>query len=105
MRVRREDDRVRHAGAKLGRDMALRFRPDLVHDAVPFAVGKAGGVIPAFDLPLEACVRPEMMAVRGHVQPRRVGPEASREQMLEVQSSVLSVHSSGKARFRGSPRR
>ena len=73
MGVRRKDDRVGPAGAELSRDLALRLRPDLAHDLVPLAVGKPRGVIPRFDLPVEAGVGPEMMAVRGEVQPVGIG--------------------------------
>ena len=85
--------------------MSLGFRPDLVHDPIPFAVGKARCVFPAFDLSLEAGVGPKMMAVRGHVQPRRVGHQAAREERLEAQSAVLKDQSSGKARFSSVDRR
>ena len=55
------------------RDMALRLGPDFAHDPVPLAVGETRGVVPAFDLPVEAGVGPQMMAVRGHVQPLGIG--------------------------------
>ena len=55
----------------------LRLGPDLVHHLVPFAVGEPGGVVPRLDLALEARVGPEMMAVRGEVQPSGIGAEAA----------------------------
>ena len=57
------------AAAKLGGDMGLRLGPHLAHHPVPFAVGEPRGIVPAFDLPGEAGVGPQMMAVRGEVQP------------------------------------
>ena len=67
-------------------DMTLRLGPDLAHDPVPLAVGEPRRIFPAFDLPFEAGVRPQMMAVRSHVQPVRIGAEAPREKRLETQS-------------------
>ena len=105
MRVRRKHDRVRHCRTEFVRHMALRLGPDLVHDPVPLAVSQSRRIFPAFDLPFEAGVRPQMMAVGGHVQPVRIGAEAPREKRLETQSDVLSDQSSGKARFSSVDRR
>ena len=77
MRVRGEDDRVRLPGAELARDLGLGLGPDLAHHLVPLAVGEAGGVVPRLDLPLEAGVGPEMMAVRGEMQPVGIGRQAA----------------------------
>ena len=68
MGVGREDDRGRIAAAKLGGDIGLRLGPDLAHDPVPFMIGEAGRIFPAFDLPLERGVGPQMMAVRREMQ-------------------------------------
>ena len=38
-------------------DVALGFRPDLVHHLDPFAVREAGGIVPGLDLSLEARAR------------------------------------------------
>ncbi len=73
MRIRSEDDRVGHSGPKLIGDVPLRFGPDFAHDPVPLAVGEARRILPAFDLALEAGVGPQMVAVRGDVQPVRIG--------------------------------
>ena len=109
VRVRRKDDRVRIAGAELARDMRLRLGPDLVHDLVPFAVGEARGVFPRLHMPVEAGVGPEVMAVRGEVQPLGIGAEAPAEQRFEAQAEtsklVLSDHSSGKIRLSSVERR
>ena len=56
----------------------LRFGPDLAHHPVPLAVREAGGVVPRLDLALEAGVGPEMMAVRGEMQPLGIGRQAPR---------------------------
>ena len=77
--VRSEDDRGWIATAKFGRDLGLRGRPQLAHDPVPLAIGKPRRVVPAFDLPVETGIRPQMMAVRRHVQTARRGTEAARE--------------------------
>ncbi len=105
MGVGREDDRVGHRRAQLFGDIGLRLGPDLVHDPVPLAVGEPRRILPAFDLAFEAGVRPQMMAVRGDVQPLGIGAEAAREERLETQSSVLSDQSSGNARFSSVERR
>ena len=76
--VGRKDDRVGLAGAELGGDIGLGLGPDLAHDLVPLAVGEPGGVVPRLDLALEAGVGPQMMAVRGEVQPLGIGAEAAR---------------------------
>ena len=99
VRIRGEDDRRRVAGAKLSRDLRLRLGPHLAHHPVPFGVGEPRGIVPAFDLPVAAGVGPQMMAVRGKVQPPRRGAEAAREQPLGAHNSVRSDHSTGKARF------
>src|SRR6185312_11266052 len=99
MRVGRKDDRGRLAGSELGRDLALGRWPDFVHHLVPLAVSETCGVVPRLNMPLEARVGPEMMAVGGEMQPRRIGSEASREQPFEIQRSVLSAHNSGKTRL------
>ena len=57
--------------------MALGFGPDLAHDLVPLAVGEPGGVVPGRDLPGEARVRPQMVAVRCEMQPLWIGAEAA----------------------------
>ena len=95
----------RDAGAELGRDLGLRRGPDLVHHLVPLAVGEPRGVVPRLDLPVEAGVGPQMMAVRGEVQPAGIGPRLRREQPFETQRSVLSDHSSGNTRFSSVERR
>ena len=105
MRVRRKDDGVGHSGTKLRGDVGLSLGPDFVHDPVPLAIGETGCVLPAFDLALEARVRPEMMAVSGDVQPIGIGGQASGEERLEAQSWVLNDHNSGKARFSSVERR
>ena len=99
MRIRREHDRRRIAAPQFVGDMGLRLGPHLAHHAVPLAVGKPRGILPAFDLPGEARVGPQMMAVRGEVQPPGSGAKALREQRLEAHRLVLSDHSSGKARL------
>ena len=93
------------SGPELGRDLALGLGPDLVHHLVPLAVGKPGGVVPRFDLPVEARVGPEMMAVGSEMEPVRIGAEAAAEQPFEAQRSVLIAHSSGKTRFSSVARR
>ena len=97
--VGREHDRVWHAGTQLVGDMGLSLGPHFAHHPVPFLVGEPGRVFPRLDLAIEAGVGPQMMAVRGQVQPLRSRPERAREQMLEAQRPVLSAHNSGKARF------
>jgi hypothetical protein len=79
--------------------MALRFGPYLVHHLVPLAVGEPGRVVPRLDLAVVARVGPQMMAVRGEMQPVGIGREAPTEQILEAQRSVLSAHSSGNIRL------
>src|SRR6185369_4827374 len=100
-----EDDRIRLSGPKLARDIGLRFGPDFAHHLVPLAVGEPRGVVPRLDLPVEAGVGPEMMAVRSEVQPSGIGAEAPREQSLEAQRSVLRAQSSGKTRLSSVARR
>ena len=87
------------ARAKLCSHLGLRGGPDLVHHPVPFAVGEPRRVVPRLHLPVETGIRPEMMAVRREVQPRRIGGEAAAEQAFEAQRSVLSDHSSGNRRL------
>ena len=99
MSVRREHHGVRNASAQFCRNMTLRLGPDLVHDAVPFAVGETRRIFPAFDLAFEASIRPEVMAVRGELEPLRIRSQAAREERLEAQSAVLNDQSSGKARL------
>ena len=94
-----EDDRRRHVRPELARDVVLRFRPDLVHHSVPLAVRKPSGVVPGLDLPFEARVGPQMMAVRREMQPLGIRRQAAGEQRLETQRAVLSDHNSGKTRF------
>src|SRR5437764_308115 len=79
--------------------MGLRLGPDLVHHFVPLAVREAGGVVPRFDLPLEARVGPKVMAMRREMQPLGIRRQAAAEQRLETQRAVLSDHSSGKTRL------
>ena len=79
MGVGREDDGFGHRRPSSRGDMGLRLGPDLAHDPVPLAVGEPRRILPAFDLPVEAGVGPQMMAVRGEVQPLRIGGEAPRE--------------------------
>ena len=68
----------------------LRFGPDLAHHLVPLMVGQARGVFPAFDLAVEDGVGPQMMAVRGEMQPARRGAEALGEQRLEAQCPAFT---------------
>ena len=97
--LERKDDCAGVVGAKLARDIGLGLGPDLVHHLVPLAVGEPRGVIPCRDLAVEARVGPQMMAVRGEVQPVGIGAAGSAEQRLEAQRSVLSDHSSGNTRL------
>jgi hypothetical protein len=53
--------------------MALRLGPDFAHHLVPLEVGEAGGVVPRLGLALEAGVGPQMVAVRGEMQPLGIG--------------------------------
>ena len=105
VRVRGKYDRIRAAGAELGGDIGLRLGPDLVHHPVPFVVGQPRGVVPRLGLSVEAGVGPEMVAVRGEMEPLGVGLDAPREQILEAQRSVLSAHNSGKIRLSSVERR
>ena len=99
MRVGGENDRIRLSRRKLARDLGLGLGPNLAHHLVPLAVGEARGVVPRLHVPIEAGVGPQVMAVRGEVQPVGVGSEAPAEQRLEAQRAVLSDHNSGKTRF------
>ena len=103
--VGREDDGRRIGDAKLVRDIGLGLGPDRIHYLVPFHVGEAGGVLPAFDLPVERSVGPEMMAMRGEVEPPGRRFQAPREEALETHMSVRKSHSAGKARFSSVERR
>ena len=99
MGIGREQHRIGKAASEFIGDVRLSLDPHFAHHPVPLAVGQPGGVFPAFDLTGEAGVGPEMMAVRGKVQPTRSRGEASGKQALEAHSWVRSAQSSGKARF------
>ncbi len=80
--------------------MGLRLRPDLAHHPVPFMVGQASGVFPAFDLALERGVGPQMMAVRGEMEPVGSGSRgSSRKSGLKLKVRSSATISSGKARL------
>ena len=96
------------AGAELGGDMALRFGPHLAHHLVPLAVGEPGGVLPAFDLSFEAGVGPQMMAVRGEMQPardRRRGFAENSRLKLKDRSSSTTVRERRACRASSADRR
>ena len=102
MRVGRKDDTRRIGQAQLCGDMGLRGGPQLVHHPPPFAIGEAGGVLPAGNLAHVRRIRPQMMAMRRKMQPVRRGGQAALEQIPVIpraHSIVLKDHSSGKARF------
>ena len=105
MRVRGEGDRIRLSRPELGRNLGLGRGPDLVHHLVPFAVGEEGGIVPRLQMPFEARVGPEVVAVRREMQSLGIGIQASAEQPFEAQRSVLSAHSSGNTRFSSVERR
>jgi hypothetical protein len=67
MGVAGENHGVGPRSAEFGGDLRLRLWPQLAHHPLPLAVGKPGGVLPALDLPGEAGVGPQVVAVRGHM--------------------------------------
>lgn len=90
---------------QFGGDMCLGSRPQFAHHPIPFVIGKAGRILPSRHLSDIACVGPEMMTVRGKMQPvwrcrqrtlEQVSPIARRWQ---AHNSVLNDQSSGKARL------
>ena len=98
--LRGKDNRRRVAGAKFDRDLGLCLGPYLAHHLVPFAVGKARGVVPSFDLAVETDVGPQMMAVRGDVQAVAARPRGfSKTGALKLKFRYCSDQSSGKARL------
>ena len=81
MGIGREDNRRAVAAAKLGCDVRLCFGPHFAHHPVPLVVGEPRGVVPTLHLAVEAGIGPQMVAVRGHVQPPWRGGERLRETM------------------------
>ena len=100
MGVRSEHQGARIGQPEFGRDMRLGRGPDLAHHPLPFAVGKAHAVLPGGELADIGGIGPQMMRMRGEVQPLGRRRQRALEQVLVARHSwVRSVQSSGKARL------
>ncbi len=97
--VGREGDAGRIGQAQLGGDVALGLGDHFGEDLVPLVVGQQRGIVPGLHLSIETGIGPQVMAVRGKVQPSGRGIEGAGKQVLEAHSAVRSDHSSGKARL------
>ena len=86
--VGREDDVLGPAQAEDARDAPLGGGGDLAQDRLPLAIGQARRVQPTARLGLEGHVRPQVVAVRGEVQPPRVRLQEAPEVRLVTQASL-----------------
>ena len=87
-----EDHGLRVGQSQFGRDVFLRLRHHIAEDQVPFAVRKMVGLDPGTHLPVERGIRPQMVAVRGKMQPLRIQTQRAREEGF-VGHGQLSISS------------